>query len=112
MSRGITSALNTVFTSSSVRPFVAVDLDFSGGAVKIWSGLGNITFLSTTFIGSGEILGLSPITENGAVQANGINVTFNGLDSSLVATALTESYQGRSAIIYIGALNDDYTVCC
>ena len=37
-------------------------------------------------------------------------VSFNGLDSSLVSAALTENYQGRSAIIYLGALNADYTV--
>mgnify|MGYP003112609761 FL=1 len=110
MSRGITNALNTKFTSSSFRPFVAVDLDFSGGNVTVWTGLGNITFASTTFVGTGEVLGISPVTENGAVQANGLVVSFNGLDSTLVATALTESYQGRSAIVYVGVLDDDYTV--
>lgn len=110
MSRGITSALNTVFTSSTVRPFMAVDLAFSGGNVRVWTGLGSITFASTTFVGTGEVLGVSPVTENGAVQANGLVVSFNGLDSSMVSTALTENYQGRSAIVYIGALTDSYTV--
>ena len=110
MSRGITSALNTVFTSQSIRPFVAVDLAFSGANVRVWTGLGNITFASTTFVGTGEVLGISPITENGTVQANGMVVSFNGLDLSLVSAALTENYQGRSAIIYLGALNADYTV--
>ena len=37
-------------------------------------------------------------------------VSFNGLDSSLVSAALTENYQGRSAGIYLGALNADYLV--
>jgi len=110
MSRGITSALNTVFTSSEVRPFVAVDLAFSGGNVTVWTGLGNITFASTTFVGTGEILGISAITESGAVQANGLNINFNGLDSTLVSTALTENYQGRSAIVYMGSLTSAYQV--
>ena len=69
MSRGITSALNTKFSSSGFRPFCAVDLAFSGANVRVWTGLGNITFLSTTFVGTGEVLGISPVTENGAVQA-------------------------------------------
>lgn len=110
MSRGITSALNTVFSSSHIRPFVAVDLDFSGGNVTVWSGLGNITFASTTFVGTGEILGISAITENGSVQANGLNINFNGLDSALVSTALTENYQGRSAKVYLGTITDAYAV--
>jgi len=110
MSRGITNALNTVFTSSHVRPFVAVDLAFAGDNVTVWTGLGNITFLSTTFVGTGEILGISTITENGAVQANGLDVTFNGLDASLVATALTDNYQGRSAKVYLGSITESYAV--
>tara|TARA_B100000497_G_C7632202_1_gene379981 strand:- start:135 stop:695 length:561 start_codon:yes stop_codon:yes gene_type:complete len=110
MSRGITSALNTVFTSSHIRPFVAVDLAFSGANVRVWTGLGNITFASTTFVGTGEILGISPVTESGAVQANGLNVNFNGLDSALVATALTENYQGRSAKVYLGSITEAYAV--
>ena len=110
MSRGITSALNTVFSSSTIRPFVAVDLDFSGGNVTVWTGLGNITFASTTFVGTGEILGISAVTENGSVQANGLTINFNGLDSALVSTALTENYQGRSAKVYIGTMTDAYVV--
>jgi hypothetical protein len=91
MSRGITSALNTVFTSDTVRPFMAVDLAFSGGNVTVWTGLGNITFASTTFIGTGEVLGVSPVTENGSVQANGLVVSFNGLDSQ-IATLLSQTH--------------------
>ena len=60
MSRGITSALNTVFTSQSIRPFVAVDLAFSGANVRVWTGLGNITFASTTFVGTGEVWAFHP----------------------------------------------------
>jgi hypothetical protein len=110
MSRGITNALNTVFTSSHIRPFVAVDLAFSAANVTVWTGLGNITFASTTFVGTGEILGISPVTENGAVQANGLNISFNGLDSALVSTALTENYQGRSAKVYLGCITEAYAV--
>ena len=104
MARGVTTALNTQLTSASLRPFFAVNLDFSGGAFVTWTGYGNITFDSTTFVGSGEVLNISEISESGAVQANGITVTLNGLDSSLISAALQDNYQGRAATVYLGTL--------
>ena len=106
MARGVTNALNTQLTSASLRPFFAVNLDFSGGAFKSWTGFGNITFDSTTFVGSGEVLNISNIAESSGVQANGIVIGLNGLDSTLVSASLQDNYQGRSATIYIGTLTE------
>ena len=44
MSRGVTSAVNTIFESNSVSPFVAIDLDFDGGNFVDWTGYGNLHF--------------------------------------------------------------------
>ena len=106
MARGVTTALNTQFTSASLRPFFAVNLDFSGAALKTWTGYGNITFDSTTFIGSGEILTIEGISETSGVQANGVTISLNGLDTSLISSALQDNYQGRSATVYLGVLTD------
>lgn len=110
MARGITSALNTEFTSGSLRPFIAVNLDFSGGAFVTWTGVGDITFDSTTFFGSGEILSISELSETGGVQANGMTVNLNGIDSSLVSAALQDDYQGRTATVYFGTLDSSGNV--
>jgi hypothetical protein len=110
MTRGITTALNTQLTSDELEPFFAVDLDFDGGNVRIWTGYGNITVDSETFVGSGDILNISGLTETADVQANGITITLSGLDSSLIASALTETYQGRSCKVYFGALSSGAVV--
>ena len=110
MTRGITTALNTEFTANEVEPFFAVDLDFDGGNVRIWTGYGNITIDSQTFVGSGDILHISGVEETADVQANGVTVTLSGLNSSLVSSALTETYQGRTCKIYFGALSSGAVV--
>lgn len=110
MSRGITSALNTQFTSDALEPFFAVELDFDGGTVLVWTGYGNITIDSKTFVGSGDVLNVSGLTESADVQANGITVTLSGLNSNLVASALTETYQGRACKVYFGALSSGAVV--
>ena len=106
MARGVTTALNTQLTSASLRPFFAVNLDFSGGAFATWTGYGDITFDSTTFIGTGELLNIDGLRESSAVQADGVTIVLNGLDSALVSAAITENYQGRKATIYVGTISD------
>ena len=110
MARSLFTAFYNALVSESIRPFIAINLAFSGGNFTVWTGIGNITFTgvdstSRTYIGSGEIITLSPLTENAEVSANGVTVNFNGIDSQLVSSALTEQYQGRDVQIYFGAID-------
>lgn len=104
MTRGITTALNDEFTASELEPFFAVDMAFDGGSFRVWTGYGDITIDTNTFVGAGDILSISGLSETGTVQANGITVGLSGINASLIASALTETYQGRSCKVYFGAL--------
>ena len=106
MTRDLTTALNTQFTSSEMQPFLAIDLAFDGGDFLSWTGYGNITFGGKTYIGSGDVISVSPPQETAQIQANGINITLSSIPSELVSSALSETYQGRTAIVYLGALSN------
>ena len=110
MSRGVTSAVNTIFESNSVSPFVAIDLDFDGGNFVAWTGYGNLTFGGTTYIGSGDFLNISNILENAEVQANNVTISLSGIPSTLISSSLNETYQGRSCKVYLGVLNSSNAV--
>jgi len=110
MARGIDSNLNTALTGSVVRPFFVFNAEFAGGDALFWSGVGTKVIDSETYEGAGDIISFAPQTETAELEANGINVTINGIDSSLIATALTDTYQGRFITIKLGCLNDDQSV--
>jgi len=105
MSRNITTAFNNILESDNLSPFLAVDLAFDGGNFVAWTGYGNITFFGTTFVGSGDFLNVSQISETADIQANGINITLSGIPSDLISSALNETYQGRPAKLYLGLLD-------
>ena len=105
MSRGLTTAVNNILISDNLSPFFAVDLAFDGGHFVPWTGYGDITFGGTTFIGGGDFLGISQISETFEIQANGINITLSGIPSDLISSALNETYQGRPAKLYLGLLD-------
>ena len=105
MTRTVTTAVNNELTAAELSPFFAVEMDFSDGIVRLWTGYGSITIDSNTFLAGGDILSVSSISENAEVQANGVTIKLSGLSTSLIASALTTAYQGRDLNVYVGVLD-------
>lgn len=105
MTRTVTTAVNNEFTAAELSPFFAVEMDFSDGIVRLWTGYGSITIDSNTFLAGGDILSVSSVSENAEVQANGVTIKLSGLSTSLIASALTTAYQGRDLNVYVGVLD-------
>ena len=105
MARAVTTALNNELTAASLSPFLAVRLDIKDDPILTWTGLGTITIDSEQYIGTQNLLNIQPAAESGALEANGVAITLSGIPVSLIAIALAEVYQGRSAKIFIGALD-------
>jgi hypothetical protein len=110
MSRNLTTAVQNELAASELQPFFAIKLAFDSGDVKLWTGYGDITVASETYTGGGQLLSISPIEETVEIAARGVNLALNGINSSLVSVALTESYQGRSAKVYLGVISSGAVV--
>jgi hypothetical protein len=106
MSRGLTTDNANAAAASRVVAAYFVELDFSSGVVRAWTGIGSITGPEgATFTGVGELGGISVIEEKADIVATGVQLTLDITDTSLLATALTENYQGRAARIWLGLFN-------
>lgn len=114
MARDITSDFNTAIKSTVVEPLFAVELEFSDGTLRFWSGYGSITMTaggsSKVFTGAGDFLSVSPIEESSTLQMNGIAVALTGIKSSLISSALTAQYTNRNAALYMGLFNTSGSV--
>ena len=110
MTRSITAEMLTQLESKEVELFLALKLNFDSGTLALWTGYGDINFGSQTYLGAGTLLGFSAIQENAEIAARGAQITLDGIDTTLVSLALTESYQGRQGLIYLGALSSGAVV--
>lgn len=108
--RDITVAFADASVEQVVRPFFAVDLDFSSGAVRAWNGSGSITFDGKTFTGVNNLGQIDPVQESVDLRANNVRVGLGGIPSAMIALALADHYQGRPGIIYFGLLNSSGAV--
>ena len=110
MTRNLTTALNNEFISTEMSPFLAIDLAFEGGNFLTWTGYGDIQFGGNTYIGSGDIVNVGAINESSEIKANGIQITLSGIPSDLISSALIDPYQGRTAKLFLGIINDGIVV--
>lgn len=59
-----------------------------------------------TYQGLGDLLKINQIKESTELQANGTSITLTGVKTSLVQVARDEDYQGKTAAISLGAMNE------
>jgi len=107
MSRTLSAEMQAVAASDIVRPIFLVDLLFDNNPVYLWSGVGNLSFNSQTYLGAGDLLSIGQVSENAELAANGITVSLSGANQSLVEKARDEDYQGRELILRLGAFDDN-----
>ena len=110
MARGLTTALNNQFIATSLNPFIAVSLDFEDDPIYAWVGNGIITFGGVDYFGIGNLLSISPIEETQETKATTCQITLSGIPSDLISAALSTNYQGRTGIVYLGALDSSRAV--
>ena len=109
MSRTITSALDTALTADSYEPFFAIDLEFDTQPLYLWTGYGSVTINSKTYVGVGNLVSVSSVEETSDISVRGATLQITGISSDALSLALNEPYQGRTATVYFGVLNDTST---
>jgi len=107
MSRTLSTAMQAVATAEIVRPIYLVDLEFASGSIYLWSGLGDLSFNSNTYIGAGDLLSISSVQESTELTATGAQITLGGIKQSLLTLARDEPYQGRPLTIRLGAFDEN-----
>lgn len=103
MARNISTELQNAAAANVVEPLILVEAEFDSYDLRMWSGLGDLTWDAKTWTGGGSLLTIDAIEETVEVKAVGTRVTLSGIPSELLSLALQEDYQGRTLRVYIGA---------
>jgi len=106
MARNLTSGMVTQVTADTLTPVLLFKFEFDSGALRLWTGAGEITYDSEVYTGSGRLLEMTTITETQSVKASGVNFRLSGVNGDLISLALTEDYNGRDANVWLGAIEN------
>jgi len=110
MTRTLTTAVTNLLDDDVVNPFIAVKIPFPSGAMRVWTGLGDITVDSETYSGVGSFLSISSITESSEVKATGLTISLSGVPSNMLGTLLTDEFQGLTCVVHLGFIGDSNSV--
>lgn len=107
MARQASPDLVAALAQPSVRLVGFLEGRFTGGTVNFWTGVGEISFNGKTWIGAGNLVGISEIEESSDVKAIGVTFSLNGIPSEIVSAALQDVHQGDPMDCWIGAFDVD-----
>mgnify|MGYP000900530386 FL=1 len=110
MPRSVTTAFGNAVAAGDVRPALLFEGLFDGGALRFWTGIGELSWNAHTWYGSGSLIGLEPVEEAAGTKSIGTRVVLTGVDATIISLALAEPYQGRVVNVYFAPLNSSGAV--
>lgn len=110
MSRNVSSAVDAALSGKHTTALLFIELDFDSGTLYLNNSGLDYTWNGQTWLGAGRVGSINPIEEGAALQVYSLTMTLSGIPNDLITIALTESYQGRAAKIWLAVLDDNHNV--
>lgn len=109
MSRDLTANMVTEVTASQLSPIYLFDMTLPSGNIRLWTGIGDLIYDSNTYTGAANLISLAEIVETQSIEAQGVSITLNGLNSTILSTVFDNVSQlQRSTVdIYFAALDSN-----
>lgn len=99
--RDMTVDAQLAIEATYARPLFLVSCQFANETIYVWTGIGSIVWDGHAWIGVGTLGNVSAIAETIETQAQGITLSLSGIDSSLLSDALTQTYGGGKAKVWL-----------
>lgn len=110
MSRDLTAGFEAEVIARALRPVLFYEGEFASGTLRLWSGVGSISWSGNNWVGAGNLLSVSEIDETTEIRAAGTTVSLSGLNPSIISAALGQARQGLPGRVWIGALAADGSI--
>ncbi len=105
--RELTSAMQTELQVASVAPRLLAYFDFPSGAVRVWNGVGDLSWDGHTWKGVGHFGSFKPPGGGTDISAKSAVFQLNGIESSQVSLALGDDYQNRVCRAYFAFIDEN-----
>lgn len=99
----------TEATRTRYAMFIAVRMNFSSSALRVWSGYGRIVIFGETYIGLGHLgrVSVAPERSNLTFERKTYQLAGADVDPAIVPESELENSFGRSVVEYFGFLDEN-----
>lgn len=105
MARALTAPMIAALTAPSAQPVFFYEGIFVGFTLRLWSGLGDISWNGETWLGNGWFRGFQGVEEDNDLGSTGMEIALAGVPQSLISTILGAIQQNAAGKLWIGALD-------
>lgn len=106
MARAVTVDWLAEATAERSRPILLYEGMFGNGVVlRLWNGIGDLSWDSKTWLGNGWFHGVTPAVEDEEINASNMEVLLAGVPSSTISAILGSFRQGASGKLWIGFID-------
>ncbi|KKL89568.1 hypothetical protein LCGC14_1913400 [marine sediment metagenome] len=115
MTRDTTTEFKAELTATSIQPVLLSEVYFfddSSGSppsqetpIRLWSGIGDLSWDSKTWQGVGDLLKVEPSAETEEITPSSIRLTLGGIKSSFISLALQSTRQGKRVNVWFGFID-------
>ena len=92
------------------RPVLLVELGFTSGTSRVWSGLGTLSWNGLDWLGVGTLGQVSSVEETLEVRAAGASFELSGVPADLLIHVMTEPLQSRPVKLWLGFMDENWAV--
>lgn len=100
--RGLTAGVLSAIAAGTVRPVLFFEGEYSGGVLRLFTGIGQLSWNGQTWTGGRELLSITPIMETTNLQAVGFAVRVSGLDVTKLSIALQSLRKNKPGKLWLG----------
>lgn len=105
MARNLTADFISEAQATSNRPIILFQGAFDGSTVRLWNGMGDLSWNSQTWLGNGWFQGMEGGEETTEVEALSMTVLLSGVPSAVLSLILNDQRQKLEGLLYIGFLS-------
>ncbi len=105
MTRSLSAGMVTAAQSADGEVFHLISLEFSGGTSFLTTASHDITWSGDTYTAVGGHLGFEVVQETTDLTGQGVRLTLDGVDQTIISPLLAQNYIGRTAIVYQGHID-------
>lgn len=108
--RDLTTNMQFAIVQGVVRPVLFYEGVFTTGTLRMWSGLGTLTWNGQQWTGGGPLIGVSKVKDTDDITARGITLSMGGVSTADLSRALGSCRYGLEGRLWLGALDANNAV--
>ena len=106
MPRNLTVAQKAALRAPVVRLAYLFEGLFDNGALRLWTGIGPLEYGGNIWPGSGLLMVISGLQDSANTEANGLEVSLNGIPPEMAALIIAEPMQNRIVNVYLAMFSE------